>query len=480
MEPRPIQRALPRPLCVDLDGTLIRSDILIESVLALLKQNPFYVLMLPVWLLRGKANFKLQIARRVELAVDLLPYNKPFLDYLRTERSVDRPLILTTASNVKFAQAVSSHLRIFDQVFASDDKINLSGRNKRDRLLDVFGAGGFDYAGNTKDDVVIWARACVAILVDAPPAVRRAVEKHGVRVHIFENPRPGLKGYLQAMRPHQWAKNLLVFVPLALAHRILEPVLLFQAGLAFLSFGFCASSVYLLNDLLDLDADRRHPTKRNRSFASGSISIVKGSVLVPVLLVLAFAVALLLPIEFLLVLSVYYLTTLAYSIRLKRTALADVFVLAGLYSLRLLAGAASVKVALSFWLLAFSMFLFLSLALVKRYTEVLRLNDEGRAGVAGRGYRSVDLETLASFGSASGYMAVLVLALYINSEAVVGLYTHAQVIWLLCPLILYIVSRIWLLARRDELHEDPVVFVLQDRRTQGIVCLGALLLWLAA
>lgn len=479
MEPRPIQRALPRPLCVDLDGTLIRSDILMESVLTLLKQNPFYVLMLPVWLLKGKANFKLQIARRVNLAVDLLPYNRPFLDYLRTERSVGRPLILTTASNVKFAEAVSSHLRIFDQVFASDDKINLSGRNKRDRLLEVFGAGGFDYAGNAKVDVAIWAHARVAILVDAPPAVRRAVEKHRVQ-HIFESPRPGLKGYLQAMRPHQWAKNLLVFVPLALAHRILEPVLLLQAGLAFLSFGFCASSVYLLNDLLDLDADRRHPTKRHRPFASGSISIVKGSMLVPVLLVPALALALLLPIEFLLALLVYYATTLAYSIRLKRTALADVFVLAGLYSLRLLAGAASVRVALSFWLLAFSMFLFLSLALVKRYTEVLRLTDEGRAEVAGRGYRSVDLETLASFGSASGYMAVLVLALYINSEAVVGLYTHSQVIWLLCPLILYIVSRIWLLARRDELHEDPVVFVLRDRRTQWIVCLGALLLWLAA
>ena len=476
----PLPRSSERPLCVDLDGTLVCTDLLVEAVFALFKENLLYLFLLPLWLFRGKAHLKHQIAERVDLDASLLPYHGPFLDYLKQEHATGRRLILATASNIKFAEAIASYLKLFDTVLASDAKTNLSGQRKLDRLQNQFGEGQFDYAGNAKEDLVIWTHADEAILVNPERRLRTIAERQLNIAHIFENKHnQRFKRLLEAMRLHQWLKNLLVFVPLVMAHRAGEPLLLGQVMLAFLSFGLCASSVYLLNDLLDLTADRQHPTKRNRPFAAGSISIVHGTALIPGLLLAAVSLALLLPLEFLGVLALYYVTTLAYSLRLKRAALIDVLVLAGLYTLRIIAGAAAVLLVPSFWLLAFSMFLFLSLAMAKRYTELLLLNQHRLNRAAGRGYRAVDQETLAHFGIASAYMAVLVLAFYINSDMVRTQYTQPEIIWLLCPLLLYLVGRIWLLARRNELHEDPVLFVIADRRSQLLAGLGAFLLWLA-
>lgn len=472
--------AHPRPLCVDLDGTLVRTDLLIESVFALLKQNILFLILLPLWLLKGKHHLKQQIADRVELDVGLLPYHEPFVDYLKQQRAAGRRLILATASNLKFAKAVADHLGLFDDVLASDEQTNLSGRQKLERLRSRFGDGNFDYAGNARADVPIWAHAGEVILVNPERGVRAAVERGGRTALIFDGGTGKFTLYLKAMRLEHWLKNILVFVPLALAHQFHDPESLVRAGLAFLAFGLCASSVYLLNDLLDLPADREHPTKRHRPFAAGRISILYGTALIPGLLAASIAVAFLLPLEFVWVLGFYYVMTLAYSLRLKRAALVDVLVLAGLYTLRIIAGAAAVSVVLSFWLLAFSLFLFLSLALVKRYTELLALPEQGRDRAAGRGYYTVDLETLAHFGSSSAFMAVLVLAFYINSDAVKALYTRPEVLWLLCPLLIYLVSRIWLLARRNDLHQDPMVFAIRDRRSQWLVGVGGFLLWAAA
>ena len=471
--------SLPTPLCVDLDGTLIRSDLLIESVFLLLKKNIFYALQLPFWLLKGKAHVKQQIADRVELSAALLPYHQEFLEFLKQEHAKGRRLILATASNKKFADAVADHLGIFDDVMASDATNNLSGRGKLARLESEFGSQGFDYAGNAKPDVLLFKHAQSAILVNPERGVRKAVEHQGLSPALFEDRIGGrLSSYLGALRLHQWMKNLLVFVPLITAHRINDPGLLVLAIQAFFAFGLCASSVYLLNDLLDLADDRQHGTKRMRPLASGSVPILHGVVLIPVLLVASFALASHLPLEFIAVLATYYVTTLAYSFRIKRAAIFDVLVLASLYTMRIVAGGAAVSVELSFWLLAFSMFLFLSLALAKRFTELSSLTVRG-SKAAGRGYHKEDSETLAQFGSASAYMAVLVLALYINSDGVRDLYTQPRIIWLLCPLLLYIVMRIWLLARRGELHEDPLVFVLEDKLSLMLAGMGALLLWLA-
>jgi 4-hydroxybenzoate polyprenyltransferase len=285
---------------------------------------------------------------------------------------------------------------------------------------------------------------------------------------------------VRALRPQQWLKNLLVFAPPVLAHNFLDPHILVRSGLAFLSFSILASGGYLLNDILDIEADRAHAVKRLRPFASGELPIRTGAFAIPALLLVSLGLAAFLPRDFLGILVLYFLTNTAYSLLLKRAALIDVLVLAGLYTLRIIAGGAATDTPLSFWLLAFSMFLFLSLGLVKRYAELSNLTAQGELHTPRRGYSAGDLEALAQFGSSSAYLSVLVLALYINSDSVDALYSNPQVLWLLCPLLLYLMSRIWLLARRGEVHEDPLVFILEDRRTYLLAGLGGLLLWLAA
>ena len=457
-----------RPLVVDLDGTLIRSDILIETIFGLIKKNPLLVFLLPIWLIKGKANLKHQIARRVDIDVRLLPYHEDFLDYLKKQHAAGRRLILATAAHEKFAHAVAQHLELFDTVIATDASLNASGQRKLRRLREQFGEGGFDYAGNGMIDLALWRAAEESIVVNPERGVERAARAQANVTRTFED-RTGrpLATYLRALRIHQWLKNALLFVPLVMAHRIDEPALVVQACMAFLAFGLCASSVYLLNDFFDLAEDRQHPTKRTRPFASGAISLYGGGVLMVALLALSGVFALLLPPQFVAALFIYFALTAAYSLWLKRVALVDVILLAGLYTLRIIAGAAAVGIAPSFWLLAFSMFLFLSLALVKRFTELSIMRQIGSEQAFGRGYH------------ACADMSVVVLALYVVGEAVKDLYTCPQIIWLLCPLLLYLVMRIWLLAQRGELHEDPIVFALQDRRSQMLVVTGAALLWLA-
>lgn len=451
------------PLCVDLDGTLIESDLLVESCLALVAKHPIVAFQLPLWLLRGRAYLKEQIAARAEMNVSLLPYRADFLQFLKQEHERGRILVLATASHRLLADKVSAYLGIFSRVLATENGVNLSGDNKRRCLVEEFGEGGFDYAGNEQKDLHVWRDARQAILVAAPAHVEARVKKL-----IPVSARYGAYGhrwlqYLRAMRPYQWLKNLLVFLPLIVSHRISELQLLVHAATAFVAFGLCASSAYLLNDLLDLPSDRTHPRKRGRPFASGRASVSTGLALVPILLLTAIAISLSLPKLFLLILLGYYTATLLYSFWAKRRVIVDVMFLAGLYTTRILAGAAAVVIVPSFWLLAFSMFIFLSLALVKRYSELIAVKISGQEIVAGRGYQTSDLPMLPSLGAASGYMAVLVLALYVNSPDITKLYRIPQAIWLLCPMLLFWISRIWLKAQRGQVHDDPIIFALKDR-----------------
>ncbi len=331
-------------LVVDLDGTLIRSDLLLESLFALLRHNPLYLLMLPFWLVGGKARLKEEIARRVTLDPEFLPYREEFLQWLRGEHAAGRRLVLATASNYRLVRPIADYLGIFDSVLASDAAHNLSGRRKREALEGHCGAEGFVYAANAAVDLAVWEGAQGAVIVAAPGGLRARAERVTRVEREFPGEPPRWRDYLRALRVHQWLKNALLFVPLILAHQAGELRLLVDTGLAFLSFGLCASSVYLLNDLLDLEADRAHPTKRNRPFAAGCIPLLHGGLLIPALLIASTGIALLLPLHFLGVLVIYYVTTLAYSFRLKRAALVDVLVLAGLYTLRIIAGAAAVGV----------------------------------------------------------------------------------------------------------------------------------------
>jgi len=459
------------PLCIDLDGTLIRSDLLAESALSLIRQNPLNLLRFGVWLLRGKAHLKHEIARRTDIDVAMLPYEPRLLDWLRTNADA-RPRVLCTASDRKFAEAVAAHVGGFDEVLASDGVRNLSGAEKGDELSRRFGERGFDYAGNESRDLRVWNRSRRAIVVNASPALARRAARVSEVERVFDRDGGRLRSWLKALRVHQWLKNLLVFLPLLTAHLVLVPDALLRSLLAFLSFCLCASSVYLLNDLLDLESDRRHPRKRLRPFAAGTLPISAGLVAAPLLGLAAFALALAISKLFALTLTGYYVLTLAYSFVFKRFAMLDTVVLAGLYTIRIIAGAAALRISVSFWLLAFSMFLFLSLAIIKRYTELRGLLLTGDSHSAGRGYAVDDLPLMQSLGATSGYLAVLVLALYINSTASELLYRHPQVLWLLCPLLLYWISRAWLIAHRGGMHDDPVVFALSDRTSRLLLALS--------
>lgn len=466
-------------LVVDLDGTLVRSDLLHEAVFGLLRLRPLDILRLPLWLMRGKAHVKQQIADRVPLRADLLPWHTEFLDYLRAQQAAGRRLILATASNERYAEAVSEELGLFDGVIASSPELNMSGANKLARIRAELGDAPFSYAGNADVDMPIWQAAKSAVLVSSPGGVaRRARAATTVEAEFAAGGHP-LADLLRAMRPHQWLKNFLIFIPLILSQQLHDTELLLNACLAFVAFSMCASSVYLLNDLLDLVADRQHPTKRHRPFASGRLSIPAGIAAKIILLLCALLIAFSLPQYFLYVLVLYYGMTMAYSLWLKKASLIDGLVLAGLYTLRLIAGAAAIAVAPTFWLLAFSMFIFLSLAFIKRYSELLHLHGSSRGRLAGRAYRAGDQETLAQLGTASGYLAVLVLAFYINSDAVTERYARPEALWLLCPILLYWVSRMWLLTRRGEMDDDPVVFTIRDMRTWWLALFAGLSLFVA-
>ncbi|WP_062011592.1 UbiA family prenyltransferase [Aureimonas sp. AU4] len=463
------------PVYVDLDGTLIRSDLLWETLFLFARQNPLQFCRVFGWLAQGKAVLKDELAARVEFDAATLPYREEVVAALQAEREMGRRVVLATASNERLAHAVADHLGLFDEVLASDRDTNLSSSRKLERIQAGCGAQGFDYFGNSQDDVCLFQAARQATVVQPDRAATNWHTGADPHTRLIRDEGHPARALVKALRPHQWMKNVLVFVPIVLTQEFLNFGLFFAGFLAFLSFSFAASSVYIVNDLLDLSADRRHRTKRNRPFASGRVPIPTGLLMAAGLLVLSFGIAAFLPPTFALVLAVYLAATTAYSFALKRMLLIDVLTLAGLYTMRIVGGSAAATTQESFWLLAFSIFFFLSLALVKRYTELADFGSGASRAVTGRGYVDEDIETIGQAGMASGFASVLVLALYIDSAEVNSLYNHPYMIWPLCPLVLYIIVRIWVLARRRQMNEDPVVFILRDWRSQIMIAIGAIM-----
>jgi 4-hydroxybenzoate polyprenyltransferase/phosphoserine phosphatase len=467
------------PLCVDLDGTLLKTDTLLEGCLRLAQRRPRDLLLAPGWAVSGRARLKREVAARAPLDPSTLPYDERLLARLRDERMRGRRIVLVTGADRAVAGAVADHLGLFDEVMASEGDINLTGESKRDALVARFGQGGFDYAGNSARDLVVWRAARRALLVNGRRGLeRRAAATAGVDT-VLRAPVRTLATPLRAMRVRQWLKNLLVFAPIAAGHQLLDPGPLLGAAVAFIALSLAASAIYLVNDLLDLDADRRHPTKRERPLAAGLLPIGRGLVLAVALLLGALLVASALPGEALGALLVYLATTIAYSFWLKHKLLVDVFTLSLLYTLRIVLGAAATGILVSPWLLAFSIFLFLSLALSKRVAELARLRDEARHEALGRAYYVWDQLTLHASGVTSGVVAAAVLALYIQSDAVRELYRAPSWLWLLVPLILYWIARVWVLVGRGALNEDPVLFATRDRLTYLVIAAGAVIVALA-
>ncbi|WP_296743894.1 UbiA family prenyltransferase [Mesorhizobium sp.] len=462
------------PLAVDLDGTLIATDLLWEGLFILLKKNPLYLFLIPVWLAGGPARLKQQISARIDIDPASLPYRAELLDRLRSEHHEGRKIVLATGTPRKFAEAVAAHLGIFDRVLATDGPHNMTSGRKRASLVAAYGDGGFDYAGNSRHDLPVFDVAREAIVVAPDRSAARWQAAHGAET--LPAPKPTRKTFIKMLRVHQWLKNSLIAVPMVLSHQYFNVGMIWDCLLAFVSFSAVASAIYIVNDFFDLALDRKHPTKRNRPFASGALSIPFGLGAIATLLAIGVAAGSLLPIEFLGVLGGYIVVTTAYSLSFKRMLLIDVLTLAGLYTIRVLAGAAATGVDVSFWLLAFSIFFFLSLALVKRFVELRTTAIPPGERIAGRGYRTEDQEIVAQAGMASAFSSALVLALYMDSTAVRELYPHPWVMWPLAPIVLYLTMRVWILARRDEMHDDPVVFIIRDWRSQIVVAIGAVLL----
>ncbi len=449
------------PLCVDLDGTLIKSDTLFDGVCQFARRHPLSLWRLPIWLAGGRAHLKIEVARGAMLDAARLPYNSNLLHYLQAQHREGRRLFLTTGADGGLAQRVAAHLGIFEGVLATDAGTNLTSTRKLARLEERFGQ--FDYVGNSSADLPLLAHAREAMVANPSRGLRMGLlTRHIPIARTFTDRRPLGPTLLNAIRLHQWAKNILLLLPLILSHRLATHSIA-AAITAFFCFSFMASANYLVNDMLDIESDRHHPSKRLRPFASGDLPVAVGIAMVLVLISCSVAILPLLPAGFAFWLGVYIVATASYSFYLKKIEVADVLLLSGLYTLRMLAGGAATGTEISHWLAGFSTFLFLSLAMVKRFSELENLRERGSVSTHGRGYLVADMEQIRTFGTSSAYAAVVVFMLYIARPDVTELYEHAGRLWLMVPLLLYWLTRVWLLASRGELSEDPVIFAMRDK-----------------
>lgn len=462
------------PLCVDLDGTLVKSDTLLDGLCLLVRKRPLLLCRLPLWLIRGRARLKLEVAKNAPLDPARLPYNAELLQYLQAQKHAGRRIELATGADGPLAQRIADHLGIFDSVLASDSRTNLTKLNKLARIQEEFGE--FDYIGNSSADLSLLAGARIAMVANPTDGLRLALRLKQIPVaRTFSDRRPAAHSLFKAVRIHQWAKNILLFAPLLMSHK-LTPAAISAAVAAFFCFSFMASANYLVNDMLDIENDRHHPTKRLRPFAAGDLPVTVGIALAIGLALASFAILPRLPNSFALWLGIYILGSLTYTLHFKSVPVLDVLVLSGLYTVRLLAGSAATATEISPWLAGFSTFLFLSLAIVKRFSELENLRERGVSRTHGRGYLVDDIQQIRSFGTSSATAAVVVFMLYIARPDVTALYRHAARLWLIVPLFIYWLFRVWLLASRGELDDDPVVFAIQDRVSLAI---GALVVIVA-
>jgi 4-hydroxybenzoate polyprenyltransferase len=470
-----VQAAAKTPLVVDLDGTLTPTDTLVESVVHLVKIAPFSAMKIPFWLLKGRAEFKESVARHSRFSTRNLPFRDPLVEYLREERAKGRRIVLATAAHRSIADRVAEQLGLFDEVLATSGALNLKGKNKLDLIQARFGQD-FIYAGDSSADIPIWKASKGAVLVGVSNEVASLVRKSVAIEKEFAGESVGLGTWIQALRPHQWMKNLLLLVPLLTAFRIFDLVAWMQFLQAFSAFSLAASATYMVNDLWDLENDRRHPTKKFRTFASGRLPILKGVAVAALLLAGALALAFSISLSFFFVLATYLALTSAYSWVLKQYALVDVVTLSVLYTLRIIAGSVDIGIATSPWLLAFSVFIFLSLALVKRCAELVGIAKSGGEVTRGRDYRVKDLEVLWPLGIGSALSAVVVLGLYIQSPDTLERYASPQLLWLVAICLIYWIARLWIKTSRGEMHDDPVVYAIENRGSRITVLIMVCLL----
>ena len=470
-------------LFVDLDGTLIKSDLLFECLVPIIKNYFYAIFLAPFWLLKGKAYLKDKFSDLVSINPEILPYNNNVLEYIRKEKENGSKIILATASNIKLAKSISDYLGIFDDVIASSKEENLKGKNKLNKIKLYIENNNtnkeFSYIGDSEADVKIFNETNIPIVVGNKNVFNKIKSKNDKTTFVDGENDFSLKKFFKMIRTYQWVKNFLIFLPLILAHKFLDVNLLLKALVAFFSFSFLASSVYIINDIMDVESDRIHPSKKNRPIASGAVKISSALKVVFILMPLSFIISIFLGKEFLFVLLTYFITTSCYSFYLKKIMLVDILILSLLYTVRIFAGGVSLNIYLSPWLFMFSMFFFFSLACAKRYSELYAVRNNLQDEIKGRGYQAQDLEQIQIFGSSSGYIAILIFALYIQSEISMKLYKTPSFFWALCPIMLYWISRVWLLSHRGQMTQDPIIFALKDKVSYVVLILSIIIFGVA-
>jgi len=457
-------------LYVDLDGTLIKTDILYESVLLLIKQNFLFIFVLPFWLLKGKSNLKYKVSQLVDINPQTLPYNERFLEFIKDQHQQGRKLILATATTEKYACEIANYLGIFSQIIASTADQNISGNTKLNHIME--NTAVFAYAGNASIDMLIFSHAKESLIVNPTRALNRKLSKIDNITQVFENNSKGSWAPFKAIRMYQWVKNSLLFVPLLMSQQFTNPEAVVNVVLAFFSFSLLASATYIVNDLIDIPNDREHIRKKNRPLASGNLSIPAALLIVALLFMSSFLLAINVNLFFVYGLLFYLLLTLMYSFKLKSYILIDTISLSLLYTTRIFVGALVINIMPSVWLIVFSMFIFLSLALVKRCSELQLLEAEKKIRTPGRDYTVQDTYLLACMGITSGFVSILVVVLYLNDTQSISQYTHPEILWSVCPLLLYWIGRMWIKTFRDEMHDDPIVFTIKDKGS--LLCISSI------
>jgi 4-hydroxybenzoate polyprenyltransferase/phosphoserine phosphatase len=474
------QTTTPLLLCVDLDGTLVSTDTLDECLLRMVRHRPLLLFRLPFWMLRGKAYFKDRVAAATVHLLGPLPYRQSVLEYIRTHANGGEPVVLATAANRRIAEQVSNELGLFTKVMASDERLNLSGVQKLSKMREFADGRPIAYIGDHAKDIPIWLGCERAIVAGGSQGLAQRIAQGPEVIVIPPDRQPTVRDWMRQLRCHQWSKNLLLIAPLILAHQVTSLPAVMACLVAVIAFSLTASAVYIGNDLVDLPHDRKHVRKRNRPLASGVISIRSAVAAGAGLLAAGFGISLaVLPLTFVWMLLGYVVLNIGYSIWFKRIAVLDVLLLAGFYVYRVLIGAVAIQALISPWLLAFSMFFFLGLGMVKRFADLLLAASNEQASVSGRSYVTGDVDFVRSVGTSSSCVAVLVLALYLQSAEVTHLYKRPEFLWLACPLVLFWTMRAWFIANRGEMSDDPILFALRDPASYAVGAITAVLLVLA-
>lgn len=468
-------------LCVDLDGTFIKTDMLYETFFYTFFRNPFIIILSFIWLLSGgKVKLKEQLANRYFFTAKNIPINESVREIVINKKRLGYKIFLVSASyNTIVSEFFKAYSDLFDGFYATED-FNLSSKRKALFLNGKFGKGNYEYIGNSKDDIAVWNNCSYAYCVTQNTSIINEIEVNKKQLVSGKQKKSfieRIKIVIKQLRCHQWAKNALIAVPVLSCAQILpiHHYLMIASGI--FAFSLIASSVYIINDIIDLDNDRAHQTKCKRPIASCKLSLIQAVLLLTCTLSIGLVLSSIVSSKYLLLCLIYLVFNLLYSVKLKSVLILDCIILSIMYTYRILIGSVIADLSLSIWLLTFSFFIFLSLAFVKRYIELYKLSNTQNLKAKGRRYEVKDLQILQVMSVAAGFTATLILNLYFNDTDIKVHFKNIYLAYTCLPILVYWLCRIYIKASRGSVSDDPVYFALKDRISQFVAFLFCSFFW---